>query len=462
MKIFILGAGPSGLGVAWELTEQGFSDIVILEKSSFVGGLSSSIIDDEVTLDIGPHRLSPEFPEVVSKIKSLLGEDLLEEKNLHGIFFKNKVYQYPPKFSDFCDKNSIRFGSQAVISFLHTKVKTQKDNKSFEGILEKRFGSHLFNEVLSPMVEKVWGNPEKIDPEFANLRFTIPSLRKWMVKLVKKNHSFNDKVFFYPRHGYRQIWDTLKVELEKKGVQFLLNTVAEEVLMKGNRVTHVSFKEKEGRKKVACDWLVSTIPVPAFVDSLSPCPRELASIAKENFKVKGMLMPYFLINKEKTLPARVIIFPEKKFSFNRLTEQNQFSRSTVPAKFSAITADVLTEKSSLLWGKKDADVLNLIENELLTCRFFKKEEVIKRKLYRFEEAYPLPFSDREKSQEELNRQLGLVENLICTGRFASSDYNNSHSALKKGFLAATAIINKSSPDKFYKDTELLRKTPIRD
>jgi protoporphyrinogen oxidase len=54
--VVIIGAGPAGLTAAWELAEAGVRDVVVLEATHIVGGLSQSVEYKGNRIDIGGHR----------------------------------------------------------------------------------------------------------------------------------------------------------------------------------------------------------------------------------------------------------------------------------------------------------------------------------------------------------------------------------------------------------------------
>ena len=54
----IIGGGPTGLGAAHRLCELNQSDWVLLEKSGSLGGLASSVVDEQGFIwDLGGHVL---------------------------------------------------------------------------------------------------------------------------------------------------------------------------------------------------------------------------------------------------------------------------------------------------------------------------------------------------------------------------------------------------------------------
>ncbi len=470
MKIVILGGGPSGLGVAWGLVERGHKDIVIVERNSQLGGLSGSFTVGHSTLDFGPHRFSPEYPELVEKVRTILGKELLEVPNEHAVVFNNHVYRYPPVISDFFNVPTAWITFRVILSFVWERVKfyakrwmgQKASPATFESIIVSRFGRELYEKVVKPISFKVWGDPKSLDPEFANLRFSVPTIVQWGKKLVGHQDTFNDKVFYYPRKGFQQLWDVLGDHLRRQGVKILLSSQATEVEIQNGRAVSVKIQSEGESHHFATDWVVSTIPTQHFVKVMRPNPLRESNISMQKFANRGMLLVYFLVKKSQSLPARVVVAPESKYLFNRLSEQNQFSRDTVPAGKSAVLADVLADVGSETWNMSDSYLIEKITQEIESCGFFAEHEIEEAKVFRVPIAYPLPTTERELEQKKFNDAVLNIENVICTGRFASSDYNNSHTALNKGILAAAMMTELKATGEWYHVADSLRKTAIRD
>ena len=55
-RIVIIGAGPAGLTAGYELLKKGGYEVVILEKSDRIGGISQTVRYKGNRMDIGGHR----------------------------------------------------------------------------------------------------------------------------------------------------------------------------------------------------------------------------------------------------------------------------------------------------------------------------------------------------------------------------------------------------------------------
>lgn len=468
-KHVILGGGPSGLGVAWGLVEKGHSDILILELKDKLGGLSASFTMHGLTLDYGPHRFSPQIFEVLEKIKKLLGQDLMKAPNIHAVYFEHQLYCYPPRLIDFLNINSLLLTAEFGISWMWARLKnscrnlfTVNDNhQDFEGILISNFGWKFVHKVAKPMIRKVWGDVD-LASEFTTVRFSLPSVTRIIKKILNPESDFNHSVFYYPRQGFQKIWDEIGNYLVSRGVEIHTNSIIERVEISGRRVKRITYSCNGKQEQADVDWLISTIPSMALLDVLNPNPFEELGLLHEDFSCRALILVISVLKKPDVLPARVMIFPEGNIVFNRLSEQNKFSRELVPDNHAAVTADIITNLDSDLYKKSDAEIQQIVVDQIIKIGFFRREDLKEVFTVRVPEAYPIPTISRREAQKKLDKGVKRIENLILTGRFASSDYNNSHNALAKGFLAAKVINQEKTIDDWERDGAPLGNLPIQD
>lgn len=468
-RVVILGGGPSGLGVALGLADSGYGNAVLIEIKDRLGGLSGSFERDGMTFDFGPHRLSPQIPQVLDRIKELLGSDLLEVVNTHAVYFDSRVYRYPPHMGDFLNGPtlwlSLEFGlSWLKARLLHTlrhALLRQATPRNFQQIIESNFGRRFVRKVAKPMMVKVWGDVD-FSAEFATVRFTLPTVRRILKKILIKTSTFNDSVFYYPRKGFYQIWDELGRYVVSKGAQILLKATVKEIQVVDGKVASVTVMHDGQLQRLNVDWLVSTIPSPHLISLLNPNPFPILNERLKDFVTRGMILVIAVIKRPSVLPARVMIFPESQFLFNRLSEQSQFSRELIPPERTAVLADIVTETTSEVWRRSDEDLEREVLEQMVKCGFFGKSDVEKLFTVRIPTAYPIPTRGRQEAQRVLDECVRQVPNLLVTGRFGASDYNNSHNALAKGVLAAQVIAGKVSREEWDREGSLLGNLPIQD
>ena len=64
-KVLIIGAGPAGLTAAYELLSRSREyQVVILEESGYIGGISKTVVHKGNRMDVGGHRFFSKDPQI--------------------------------------------------------------------------------------------------------------------------------------------------------------------------------------------------------------------------------------------------------------------------------------------------------------------------------------------------------------------------------------------------------------
>src|SRR6266852_5211192 len=92
--VIVIGAGPSGLTAAYELTKHNLHPIV-LEKSDKVGGLARTEHYRGFHFDMGGHRFFTKVAEVNKMWHEVLGDDFILRSRLSRIYYQRKFFYYP-------------------------------------------------------------------------------------------------------------------------------------------------------------------------------------------------------------------------------------------------------------------------------------------------------------------------------------------------------------------------------
>jgi oxygen-dependent protoporphyrinogen oxidase len=65
-KVAVIGAGPAGLTVAWNLRKQGYNNVTVFEKLNSVGGKCLTKKAGEFNIDVGAHEMLAGYTEVMA------------------------------------------------------------------------------------------------------------------------------------------------------------------------------------------------------------------------------------------------------------------------------------------------------------------------------------------------------------------------------------------------------------
>ncbi|MDE7289317.1 MAG: NAD(P)-binding protein, partial [Oscillospiraceae bacterium] len=190
-KVIIIGAGPAGLTAAYELLKRSEDyEIVILEESDVIGGISRTVKYNGNRMDIGGHRFfskdsrvtewwnnimptqgKPSFDDKLlgrEKTLSPNGPDpeetdrvMLVRNRCSRIYYRKKFFDYPItlKFQTF---KNMGLWCKIKAGFIYLKaciVKLPED--SLDNFYINRFGRVLYSMFFEGYTEKVWGRPPK-------------------------------------------------------------------------------------------------------------------------------------------------------------------------------------------------------------------------------------------------------------------------------------------------------------
>ena len=99
-EVIVVGAGVAGLVAAWRVAKGGRT-VCVLERSSFIGGMASSIEVAGQRVDLGSHRLHPSIaPDLFAAIQALLGNDLQLRQRNGRLRLRDRWVRFPLRGTD--------------------------------------------------------------------------------------------------------------------------------------------------------------------------------------------------------------------------------------------------------------------------------------------------------------------------------------------------------------------------
>src|SRR5580658_7414364 len=166
--VVILGAGPSGVGAAYQLVKKGLASVTVLEQQNAVGGNAGSFELDGVHCDFGSHRLHPVVPpEIMQDLRDLLGRDLLYQTRHGRIRLQGRWIHFPLKPMDLLfglpKGFALRVLADTIRKALPRTAPTGPEN--FATVLERGLGRTICREFYFPYTRKLWGvDPQELAP----------------------------------------------------------------------------------------------------------------------------------------------------------------------------------------------------------------------------------------------------------------------------------------------------------
>lgn len=447
-RIVILGAGPAGLGAAFQLAKRKKAHVTVLEQRDRVGGNAGSFEVEGLYLDYGSHRLHPACdPAILKDLKQLLGNDLLLRPRHGRIRLKNRWIHFPLKPLDLFIKLPPRFAlgvlTDTLLKILPSSGEKPDQKETFASLLEYQLGKTICRDFYFPYARKIWGiAPEEISDIQARRRIAANSLGKMFKKVFSKfqqNSLHSRPYFYYPKRGYGQISEALYRAAIQEGAEIILTAGVQEVHWEGNRVKAVTYEDPLARHTLQADYIWSTLPLNVLIQSLQPKPEEKILMAAKKIKFRAMILVYLMLEQDRFSEFDAHYFPEPNIPITRISEPKNYNNAKEPVGLTALCAELPCEVSEEVWRMKDEDLGRMVLEALSTAKIPVSAPIRQVFTRRIPYAYPIYQKGFEKYFQLLDHHIASIEGLLTFGRQGLFAHDNTHHALYMAYSAVDCL-----------------------
>ena len=453
-KVVILGAGPAGISAAWRLTKLGYP-VTVLERDGAVGGMGRTIQVGDYSVDFGPHtfhiRETPESKEILKTITPFFGENPLTLVRGTRVLLRGKEYVYPLEILQ------VLFGVNPLLSALIlwdyslATIKSfftpAKKEDSFEEWGVRNLGRTLYDLCFGIYSARVWGLPttqisSKQAQRVAKLNLKNIILRTLGIK-ADPNTYFTK--YFYPRQGISQLYEGMAAEVRAGGNRILLNSPAIRVERDGDQARRVSYQTAQGEQTIECDVLLSTLPLPAFVNMVSPpLPQALIDHAAR-LRYRSLKLIYIALKRKQLTDYHWIYLLDEHFRVNRMSEQKNVSPDMVPADRTILCIELSLWKDEPLWRASDEEIYRLALRDLMKMGYGVTEsEVDAYYVTDIPTAYPVYELNFEDHLIPVLEGVHEIRNVMTLGRHGLFLNNSMDDNVGLGFQIADHIAQKGA------------------
>jgi protoporphyrinogen oxidase len=502
--VVIIGAGPAGLTAAWELADAGVRDVIVLEATRNIGGLSQSVEYKGNRIDIGGHRFFSKSDWVMDWWTRMLplaaspdpdagdadlvlsyqggqrampagpaaaesdARVMLVRRRLSRIYFDGKFFDYPLK-ANFATARKLgfwrcaRFGASYAWSTLFPRT----PERSLEDFFINRFGRLLYLQFFKEYTEKVWGTPcDQISAEWGAQRVKSLSIAKALVHAVLKpfrrgrglgaaQQTSLIERFLYPKTGPGLMWETTAERLRERGVRLQFEAPVIRIEQAAGRICAVQTRRADGgTQRYEADAFISTMPVRDLVLGLAPeAPADAREIAAgleyRDFITVGLLYRRLMRNPGGSGPMNIvpdnwIYVQEAGVKVGRLQIFNNWSPYLVRDPETVwIGLEYFCREGDALWTMPDEALRDLGVAEMRRLKLADGADVLDGVVIRMPKAYPGYYGSYARFNE-LRAYLDGVPNLFLAGRNGMHRYNNQDHSMLTAKKAVEAILAGSS------------------
>jgi len=450
--VVVLGAGPAGVGAAYELTRNGRARVTVIEQRDTVGGNAGSFQLDGVWVDYGSHRLHPACdPGILNNLRELLGEDLLDRPRHGRIRLENQWIHFPLKPGDLLLRTPKKFAFGVATDMVRKKVAaTNGQPDSFASVLEHSLGRTICQGFYFPYARKLWGlPPEQLAATQARRRVSGNSVGKILRKVANSVPGLKRPGagrFFYPRRGYGEISQRLCEAAKLAGAQFVMKARVTAVEREGNSIAAVTYESDGQSHRVPTRNVWSTLPISLLVRSMHPEPPPEVLQAATRIAFRGMILIYLTLEQDHFSEYDAHYFPEESIPISRLSEPKNYSASTEPRGTTVLCAELPSDPGTKEWEMSDQELGDLLRQWLEQAGLPVHAKTLRVTTRRLRQAYPVYVRGYEKDIALADQWLGQVEGLLTFGRQGLFVHDNTHHALYMANAAAKCLGTDGSID----------------
>lgn len=428
MRIGILGAGLSGISLAYLLQEQeSVAAIDLLEKESRPGGLCRSFPFSNLCYDVGPHIMFSKNAEVLDLMVKMLGENVHKLRRSNKIFHDGRFVKYP--FENGLSALSAHDCDYCLTTFLNNPYSQYVPASMLQFFLAT-FGEGMTNLYLRPYNEKIW----KFDPACMDTQMVerIPKpppediLRS--AQGVSTEGYVHQLYFYYPKCG--GIQSLVNGFLAKLGTTVTVRAGAavQRIARSGGcwRVTTAGGIQRE------YDRLVSTIPIPLLIAALEEHVPQPVVQAASRLRFNSIAICALQVRSANVGDNFAITLADKHVLFHRLTKLNFLFPPEIDDGSTTLLAEVTYRAGDMISKIDDAQLMGRVIDGLVdTGLLSRRDDVVARQLSRFEHAYVIYDLDHRCNVDMIRKYCEGELGIVLHGRFGEFEYINMDAVIER-------------------------------
>ena len=493
-KVVIIGAGPAGLTAAYELLknkEKNF-DVVILEETNNIGGISKTVKYNKNRMDIGGHRFFTKDERVVKLWKEIMpvqgkpsvDDKILERKKIlekggpdpeiddnvmlirtrvSRIYYSKKFFDYPISIKIKTFKNMGFLKTiKVIISYVKSIVIKRKEN-SLEDFYINRFGKTLYSMFFERYTEKLWGrHPSEIAADWGEQRVKGVSIKAiikdMLLQVFKIKNNTNAETslieqFWYPKFGPGQLWENLAKKDIEMGARLLSGCKVEKINVRNGKISSIIYKKNGKLEEIEGDIFISSMPLKDLVLGIRYDSQEIKEIAEKlpyrDFITVGLYLNRLKLKNETNIKTLGNIIPdcwiyvqEPDVKIGRIQIFNNWSPYLVEDVKNkvGIGLEYFCTEGDEYWKMSETEFTEFAISELVKMNIIDKEDVIDSHVEKVKKAYPAYF-DTYKYIDKIINYVDSFGNLYCIGRNGQHRYNNMDHSMLTAIEAVNNIRN---------------------
>jgi protoporphyrinogen oxidase len=445
-RVVILGAGPAGLGAAYQLRRLDRARVTVLEQQAVPGGNSGSFDFGGLRVDFGSHRLHPACdPDILADIRRFLGEDLLDRPRHGRIGLRGKWVHFPLKPADLLLRLDKGFALGTLRDMVRKPFMRRGPADSFASVLRESLGPTICDSFYFPYAVKIWGRPpEELSAIQARRRVSAGSFTKLARKVLSQVPGFKPPGsgrFFYPRRGFGQISEAYAKAAVDAGAEIRYGRRVTRVIAPAGAADPWIIEAAQGDvvERIEADYVWTTLPISLFGRLMGDAVPPAVPTAAAGIDYRAMVLIYLSLPVSRFTEYDAHYFPSADVRITRLSEPKNYADLTTPADSTVICAELPASPDDHHWAMSDTELGDLVATDLARSGIplpAPPKAVLVRRL---RQAYPIYAIGYERPFTVLDEWAETLPRALSFGRQGLFAHDNTHHALAMGYAAASCL-----------------------
>lgn len=436
----VLGAGPAGLTVGYQLARGGVLPVIV-ERESGAGGLMRAVRRGPFTVDLGRKELSTRIPEVDHLWSDLLGDAFRPYVRRVGVLYKGRILETDSSFRGHRRGMPPQMLVTAAADLLRCWWRLGPTRpQDYEQYWHRRCGAYLSGVLAQGYWEKFRGVRWKDMP----VPGTMPS-RSTRTAAMRSGLALSrggpDTMARHPIQGSGQICEVLEERIEALGGRFHFGTVVSNMEVVAGRVDTVTVERDRSQVVYEPAHVVSSLPVELLARFLASggsgtSGTKLPSHAGERPRTaRSALLVYLFLAEPPRFPHAWLEVTCPHTRAGRITNYAAFGGNMVPPGKTCLCVEFFCGSDSSLLRLSDEQVFELALLECGRSMLVRPDHLVDHLVLRLPGAdAATSWRDWTESKRRLVSEITEIENLY------SVNWPGTDKATYAGMEAANAIL----------------------
>jgi protoporphyrinogen oxidase len=243
------------------------------------------------------------------------------------------------------------------------------------------------------------------------------------------------------------MWDACAGRVVDEGGTIVRRAEVVELCREGDAVRAVVATTPTGPRRFACDAVISSMPLGALVQAMSPAPPADVLDAAAALRHRDFLTVALVVPAQCGFDDNWIYVHSPEVLVGRIQNFGAWSPDMVRPGTTCLGLEYFVNVGDQLWAAPDAELVSLAARELDELGLVAPDQVQQGFVVRMPKAYPVYDADHGRNVEVLREWLTMhATNVQAVGRNGMHRYNNQDHSMLTAMLAVENLLDGTSHD----------------